>query len=204
MLTTPLGNPSAKVAPGKTYKRRLKIEKIARLTAAGYTDEEIGFSVGITKVYVSMLRRTPEYIAILAEVNSGVISEIDSNLREDIANVRLEIRGMVPAAILALRDALYDKSNPRLRLEAAKEILDREGSIVKVSKTEVKLEKETDFTKHDAISDEILNALRTTAQEAITDSGTAFISTSVDGDAQEQLHAKLNLVDLAPETKTLQ
>ncbi len=204
MITTPQGNPSAKIAPGKTYKRRLKIERIARLTAAGYTDEEIGCALEITKVYVSMLRRTPEYIAILTEVNTGVISDLDSSLRKEILNVRAELLEMVPGAILALRDALYDKTNPRMRLEAAKEILDREGSIVKVSKSEVKVERETDFSKHDVIADDILAALRSTAQDVVTDSGVEFISTSVDEDTQEKLHSKLNLVSLEPETRTVQ
>jgi hypothetical protein len=204
MNMTPSGNISAKVAPGRTYKRRLKIEKIARLTAAGYTDQEIAFSVGIGKVYVSMLRRTPEYIAILAEVNTGVISEIEGALREEIQNTRAELKSMLPSAILALRDALLDKSNPRLRLEAAKEILDREGSIVKISKTEVKLEKEVDFTKQDATVADILAALSTTAHDTIMESGTEFISTSVDEETQEKLHAKLDLAALEPETATLQ
>lgn len=204
MLTTPKGNPSAKVSPGHTYKRRLKIEKIARLTAAGYTDEEIAFTVGIGKVYVSMLRRTPDYIAVLAEVNTGVISNLDATLREDTLNVRAELKGMVPAAILALRDALYDKSNPRLRLEAAKEILDREGSIVKVSKTEVKLEKEIDFAKHDLVADDIIAALRVSNSASITETGVAFSSTAIDGEVQAKLHAQLDLTKLAPETQTLQ
>lgn len=203
-MLTPSGKTSTKIAPGKTYKRHLKIERVVRLTAAGYTDEEIGFSLRITPVYVSMLRRTPEYIAIRSEVNTGVISEEDRMLREDITNVRAELRDMVPAALLAVRDTLYDKLNPKLRFEAAKEILDREGTVAKVSRSEVRIKDEVDYSKHDAIATDILAALQASTRTMLDDSVLEFISTSVDAETQEKLHASLDLADLDTQGMPLQ
>lgn len=207
-MLTPLGNLSSKINPGRTWQRHLKIERIVRLTAAGYSDTEIAFALRITAVYVSMLRRTPEYAAIRAEVNTGVISDEDTALREDIANVRAELRDMVPAALLSFRDAIYDKSNPKLRFEAAKEILDREGTVAKVSRSEIKVKDELDYSKHDSIATDLLAALQastnTTLSDDINDSVAEFISTAVNEDAQEKIHARLDLENLDTKTATLQ
>lgn len=151
-----------------------------------------------------MLRRTPEYIAIRAEVNTGVISTEDQHLREDIANVREELREMVPAALLALRDTLLDKSNPKLRFEAAKEMLDREGTLAKVSRSEIKLKDEVDHSKHDAIALDLLAALQQSTNMDVTDSIEDFVSTAVNADAQEKLHASLDLANMDTASATLQ
>jgi len=203
-VLTAKGNLSTKVNPGRTYKRRLKIERIVRLTAAGYTDDEIAIALRIHKAYVSMLRRTPEYIAIRTEVHTGIISEEDRFLREDLANMRAELREMVPAALIAIRDTIYDKSNPKLRFEAAKEIMDREGSIIKVSKTEVKLPTVQDFSKHDLIAEDLLGALQAATSTAITDSLDEFVKTSVDAVAQERLHKNLDLNTLDVKSAVVQ
>lgn len=203
-MLTANGNISTKINPGKTYKRHLKIEKIVRLTAAGYTDEEIAYALRITKVYVSMLRRTPEYIAIRTEVNTGVLSEEDRHLREDINNVRAELRDMVPTALLALRDTIYDKSNPKLRFEAAKEILDREGSVAKVSRSEIKVRDEIDYSKHDSIATDLLEALQASTQTEIDKSISQFVSTSLDATEQTQIQASLELENLDVKTAVLQ
>ena len=132
-MRTPKGNLSTKHPQGGTWRRHLRIEDIVRLELGGYSDGEIAMSQRITPQYVNMLKRTPQYIAKRVELVTGVISKHDSFLRENIDNGHAELRHMVPPALLALRDALHDKLNPKIRFEAAKEILDREGSLAKVS-----------------------------------------------------------------------
>jgi hypothetical protein len=188
----------------RTWRRHLKIERIVRLTAAGYPDDMIALAMGITKVYVSMLRRTPEFLAVKQEVETGVISDYNRNLREDIDACGEELRSMLPEALLAVRDTLLDKSNPRLRLDAAKTIMDREGSLAAVSKSEVKTKVTYDFDQHDAIATDLLAALQSSTGTTVSNSLDEFINTSIDKDAQEKLHAALSLENTPPTTSTVQ
>lgn len=162
---TPKGNVSAKVAPGFTFKRYLRTEKIARLELGGFSDADIAFSQGITIVRVGQIKRTPQYLAIRTSVASGVVADADKNLMEDLDNNHAILREMVPEALLALRDAILDKNNPALRLRAAQDLLDREGTVAKVSKTEVKHKAEYDFNQHDALAGSLLDALKTTESQ---------------------------------------
>lgn len=169
---TPKGSP-------RTHRRQMKIERAVRLELAGYNDEQIAMSLAVTKVYISMLRRTPEYQSKRIEVSSGVISEEDRLLREDLTNSREELRSMVPNALLALRDSILDKNNPKLRFEAAKEILDREGTLGKVSKTEITRKDEFNFDAHKQVSFDLLAALTSveSSRSKLPESGTEdFVS----------------------------
>ena len=158
----------SKLSPAvKASRRIIKMEKIARLEIAGYSDTEIAMFVGITKQYVSMLRRTMEYVAIRAQVATGILAETDRILIEDQESTLDQLKQMVPSAILVMRNALHDNSNPKLRFEAAKEILDREGSFAKVSKSEIKKTEVIKIDENDFVANDLLAALQ--KQEAIED-----------------------------------
>lgn len=200
---TAKGNVSSKKAPGQTWRRYLRTEQIARLELAHYSDAEIAFSQGITVVRVGQIKRTPEYIAIRMSITTGIVSEADKNLIEDEATKREVLRDMVPSALLALRDAILDHNNPALRLRAAQDLLDREGTLAKVSKTEVKAEHNYNFDQHDEIGNSLLNALQETengretktSAERLEDMGiTEFAKAGLDKTNQINLQKSLDLI----------
>jgi hypothetical protein len=122
-----------------TWKRALKIERIARLSAdpAGYSNEQIANMLNCDKQTIVYIRQLPEYHAKMIEISSGVVSAYDQQLRENVDNVRDELRSMVPSAMMVIRNALHGKHGGALAFKAAQEILDREGTAAKVSKTSV-------------------------------------------------------------------
>jgi hypothetical protein len=124
---------------GMTWKRALKIERIARLSAdpAGYSNEQIGNMLNCTAQTVILIRQTPEYHAKMIEIASGVVSQYDAQLRENIDNMREELRTMVPSSMMVIRNALTGKYGHNLAFKAATEVLDREGTNAKVSKSTV-------------------------------------------------------------------
>lgn len=141
MSTTPLGNPSAKHPTlNMTWKRALKIEKIARLSIdpTGYSNEQIGNMLHCTAQTVVLIRQLPEYHAKMIEVQSGITSPWDQQLREDTDTSRAEMKSMVPSAMMVIRNALLSK-NENVRMKAAMEVFDREGTHAKVSKSSVAL-----------------------------------------------------------------
>lgn len=193
---TKSGKISAKIAARMTVKRAMKIEKIVRLTNEGFKDDAIALMMGITITYVSMLRRTPEYLAIDAQVRTGVIARYDRHLLETIDAQQEELKEMLPESLNVLRTILFDRSNPRLRLEAAKEIMDREGSLAKVSKTEIKTRHEYDFDQHEKdIEADILSAMQ--SSNPVTDQDiTDFVKSDLDAEGQEKLHAAIEATRL--------
>jgi hypothetical protein len=139
MATTKNGNPSAKHPHfNMTWKRALKIEKIARLSIdpAGYSNEQIANFLGCDKQTVVLIRQLPEYHAKMLEVSSGVTSAWDIDVRTDYQAMRDEMRANVPSAMMVIRNSLFSK-NPNIALKAAMEVMDREGTLAKVSKTSV-------------------------------------------------------------------
>jgi len=188
---TKSGKLSAKISARCTVKRAYKIEQVARLTAEGFKDDAIALVLGCTKVYVSMLRRTPEYLSVEATVRTGLIARADRHLfmTEDAQRATLE--EMVPEALEVIKFRLLDRSNPRLQFEAAKELLDREGTHAKVSKTEIKSKVEYDFSKHDKeIDDDLLSLLQgNNSKTAISEDNIEdFINTKLNPEEQELLH----------------
>lgn len=126
-----------------TYKRVRKLEAIARLTLdpSGFTNEQIANMLNCHKQTIVMIRQLPEFHAKIMELSSGVLSQYDAQLRENVDNMRQEIRSMVPSALNAIKSAVLGLSGPNLQFKAAQEILDREGNLAKVSKTSVSFEK---------------------------------------------------------------
>ena len=125
-----------------TWKRAMKIERIARLSIdpAGYTIAQIANHMGIATHTVAMIRQTPAYHAKMLELSSGILSIHDAELRQDIDSMRAELKSMVPSAIMVIRDAVLNRKNPALQFKAAQEIMDREGTLAKVSKSSVQVE----------------------------------------------------------------
>lgn len=140
MSTQNPNTPSA-LPPGfrMTYKRMIKIERIARLTldARGFSNQEIANHLKCHVVTITQIKQLPEFHAKMLELKSGVLSAYDAELRSSIETSKQELRDMVPTALNVIRDAALGKLGTQAQLRAAEAILDREGSLAKVSKTSV-------------------------------------------------------------------
>jgi hypothetical protein len=143
-----------------TWKRALKIEKIARLTAdpAGYSNEQIGNHLNCTAQTVVYIKQLPEFHAKMIEVMSGITSAYDQDLRTDTDNARDELKSMVPSAMMQIRNSLLSK-NEHIRIKAAFEVLDREGTMAKVSKSSVSLVPNPDLKLDPSVQSNIMALL---------------------------------------------
>lgn len=157
--TTNAGKPSAKLAGGRGWRTYLKIRMVALLEAQGYSDTEISFSLRCTPQYVRMLKNTPEYVAAKVTAATNILSQAEKDALKTLEARRQSLEDLVPDALLAIRDTLINSSNPTLRLKAAQDLLDREGSLAKVSRTEVSIPKESDIARHNKATNDLLAAL---------------------------------------------
>ena len=130
-----------------TWKRAMKIERIARLslqlgpTGAPLSNVEIANIMGgISPQTVVLIRQLPAFHAKMIELSTGLLSDHDRELREDTANARAELKSMVPNALNVIKQAVLDRRNPNLQFKAAMEILNRDGNMAPVSRTNITLE----------------------------------------------------------------
>lgn len=190
---------------GTAYCRRLfKMERIARLELEGYNDTEIGMCLGIHKVYVSRLRRTPEFIQVRTQVASGVLLNMDSDTDEAIKTSMEELRQTVPNAVLILKNTMLNsKLHPRIRMDAAKEILDREGTLAKVSKSEIKETKRFSFDINDGVTGDLLQALASNSGKEKIE-GSADFTDTAEQSAEIQTQISKSLEEVEPATNTVQ
>jgi hypothetical protein len=157
--STPTGRAST-LNSGMTFKRRIKIEKIARLVATGlYTDDMIANHIGVTKQYISQLKATKEFQNATIAVMSGLLSTENQQALESLAARRAELDAMVPMALMQLRNLALSR-NPNIALRATQEILDREGNFAKVSKSSVELKTPEDLSNASKVGNEMLSILR--------------------------------------------
>lgn len=167
-----------------TWKRALKIERIARLSAdpAGYSNVQIANMLNCDPQTVVLIRQTPEYHAKMVEISSGVVSQYDSQLRENVENMRDEMRSMVPSAMMVIRNAVHGRYGANIQFKAALEIADREGTNAKVSKSTVAHEVKVPMGVDPKIASDLMSLLA--SAPTITDSG-ATNSTGFTKTAQE-------------------
>lgn len=179
-----------------TWKRAMKIEKVARLTLhpAGYSNEQIANFLGCDKQTVVLIRQIPQYHAKMIELQTGLTSSWDAEIRTDTEAARAELRSMLPGSMMVIRDAIQGKFGSALQFKAAQEVMDREGTLAKVSKSSVSVE-----TKPNMVSDPNvvanLMSLLTGAPNAASTISADFTISAQDAGIQQQGMSEDNTQD---------
>jgi hypothetical protein len=174
-LKTPTGKVSSKFAAGRTWKRQMRIERAVRLEMMGmFSEEEISAQIGITKQALQYIKKTPSYLSKRVALSSGIVAVMDSELLLTRENLKQEVQEMIPSALIVLRNTILagaragsSLNERKLAVSVSQDMLDREGTLAKVSKTSVTLEKETSLKDYDSTADAMLAVL--TAHSQIPD-----------------------------------
>lgn len=218
MIQTSSGNTSVKPRKGRYFRRHLRMEQACRLEASGqFSNNEIAKVLNVSIYTLHQMKAQPEYLAKRAELSTGVVVDLQEGLRTDADNLRREIQDMLPSALRTLRNAVQRGAvnnapinDIKVGMEAAKEIMDREGTFSKVSKSEIKIKEapnlkvfeqtETDLLKllQDAqkareIEDAISGEKVSRTEQAITLG--EFISSAGDKSSQERMAQFIKLED---------
>jgi hypothetical protein len=178
-----------------TWKRALKIERIARLSLdpAGYSNEQIANALGCDKQTIVYIRQLPAYHAKMLELSSGILSAHDAELRTDIDNMRSELRSMVPSSMMVIRDALLNKRNPQLQFKAALEVMDREGSLAKVSKSSVAVEVKPNMQVDPTVAANLMDLLASAPRSE----GASTINAATGGFTLNAIAAERQQIDMS-------
>lgn len=215
-MQTPLGNTSVRPKAGRYFRRHLRMEHAARLEASGqFSNNEIARLLKVSLVTLHQIKAQPDYLAKRAELSTGVVTDLDAGLRQDADNLRREIQDMLPSALRTLRNAVQRGAvnnapiqDIKVGMDAAKEIMDREGTFQKVSKSEIKIKEVPNLSQHEAVETDLLELLQQAQREReIEESGekvnkseqtitlSEFVNSTGSGDAQERMKQYIKLED---------
>lgn len=214
--TTNAGKPSAKInSKGvRGWRTYLRIKYIAICEAQLYSDTEIAMFMKVTPQYVRMLKNTPEYVAAKVAAATNALSQAEKDALTSLEARRQAMNDLVPDALQTIRDTILNGTNPTLRLKAAQDLLDRQGDLAKISRTEVSIPKQIDTTEHDKNANALLQALKDIGAGIQKDNqvqdnkiaGTEeFVNTSLNEEQQKKLQDAMKLIqdaatkDLTPQ-----
>lgn len=144
---------------GKHWRRLIRIEKAALLTSKGIFDNnQIAAFINIHPQTLIYLKQTPEFKARMISLQTGIIEQHDLSIREDEEFQAQELKAMVPVALQKLKELLLS-GNQNISLKALQDVLDREGTHAKVSRTAIDVKEQVNLNVVNQVAANILNVL---------------------------------------------
>lgn len=149
------------------FRKQKRLETIIRLENAAMPQQAIAAMFCISIHRLRRIKESPEYLIARMKITHGIIVEHQASI-EQIREQRKEmLTQLLPPALQVLANELQTAGGTlaerKLKTEIARDILDREGTFAKVSRTEIKPVENFDFEKADAASAEIMRALKAAA-----------------------------------------
>jgi hypothetical protein len=184
---------------------------IARMENAAIPENAIAPMLGISVARLRYLKKTPEYLIVRMRVTHGIILDHDSKVAEIKSQRKELLVQLLPAALQTIADTLLTQANGyaerKLKIDVAKDVLDRSDYFAKVSRTELKPVSFFDFEKSDEDSGNVIRTLKAVARAPalpdanstadILDSSFAFSSGSCGLSSEEQQSALEDLESTA-------
>lgn len=198
------------------FATEIILEKLVRLDLAKaqgkslITDHEIARILSRSVRSLAYLRKHQTYLKKRVELTTGIGMDTAKTVEESIRMQRMALRMLMPDALRTLADQLQTKAQSiqekRLQTTVALEILDREGSFPKISRTDIHQKVEHDYSSLDMASKELLEALDSPARpaaeiESIIEVNKKFSnSETIDAELQQDTLAKLEAMPLKSDT----
>lgn len=193
---------------GQNFRRQHRMQIMARLEATGnYSVNALAKHFNLQAQTICLMRAQPEYIRLRASYVTGVIDTVSDTVQTIIEYQTQEMKDMVPASLRVLRDTLVRGTmqtasvvERKMAMDAAREVFDREGTFAKVSKSEVHVKDDMDFSEQKQLHDELSFLLQTadSAKLGNTDSAAAlnaFVQAAGDKGAQNEMAKHIKLDD---------
>jgi hypothetical protein len=189
-VKTSLNRISVKFAAGRTWKRQMLIEKAVRLELTGNcSEEQISKHLGISIHSLRQVKRTPSYVGKRIAISTGVIASMDADVAITRDTMMSELKEMIPASLMVLRNSLLAGANPlaslgekKLAVSIGQDFLDREGTLAKVSRSSLTFQDPKNLDQYDVTGANLLAILtansNSTKQASPEDCGMAEFNVS--------------------------
>jgi hypothetical protein len=127
------------------------------------SDQELSTLLKRSVSYLNALRAKPAYLRKRIELTTGISPSLETQVTSTVQKHKQMMRMMLPDAMRAIADVLQKPAlttaEMRLKMEVARDVMDREGSLPKISRTDSHVQVEHDFSSTDGVSRELLDAL---------------------------------------------
>ena len=165
-----------------------RVEKLVRLdlgfanSGIQVPDADIAKMIGRSARHVQVMRRKVEYLRFRTSIQTGVALDTDQSAKDIAAYRREYFKSMLPDAIRAIADELQRPATTiqerKLKVELAKEVMDREGSFPKISRSDIHAKVEHNYDAADAVANELLSAMDAPVQRDELDATTFRVLTA--------------------------
>lgn len=149
---------------GVTFKTQRRLELLVRLENAGVSDSQCASMLSISVPRVRQLKRSKDYLRARIKITHGLILDQDLALSQIATQRRDILREMLPPALQVIANAVSTRpscfAEAKLQVSVAQDILDREGTFAKISRSEVKPVEHFDWESTDATASQIVSLMR--------------------------------------------
>jgi hypothetical protein len=172
------GRLSTKPREGTQFRTEVMLEKLVRFDLAKaqgalILDEDLARILHRSQRHLNVIRKKASYLAKRMELTTGISVSAGETVELTIARQRQMLREMMPTAMRVIADSLCAKptsiQEKRIQTNLALEVLDREGTFPKISRTDSHLKIEHDYSSADGISKDLLESMDGSAQHSDLD-----------------------------------
>ena len=147
-----------------TFKMQKRFETIVRLENAGIPHTAQSAMLGISSQRLQYFKQKPEYLKARMQITHGIIVDHEASLAQIKEQRREILTQTMPVAFQTLVNELFSQDTSlaarKHRTAIAQDLLDREGTLAKISRAEIKPVDHWDFDKQDAASNAIISVVR--------------------------------------------
>ena len=138
----PLYRDNAKPEMGRIFRTQKRLELIARMENAGIPESQMAQMLCISLPRLRQLKRSKDYLKARVKITLGLIIDQDLALAETREQRREVLTSLLPPALQVIANAVQRPpscfAEHKLQVEVAQDILDREGTYAKISRSEVR------------------------------------------------------------------
>lgn len=151
---------------GTSFRKQRRHELIARMENAALPEGQIAVLLGISKDRLRTIKQHPDYLKARMAITLGIIVDTDAKLAEIREQRKDMLRQMLPPALQVIANAVntpaLSYAEKKLQVAVAQDILDREGTFAKISRTEVKPVEHFQWETADAEAHQVIDVLKGT------------------------------------------
>lgn len=166
---TPANTPyltGCKPSAQTTFRKQKRFELIARMENAGLPEAQMAPMLGLSISRLKSIKQRPEYLKARMAITLGIIIDTDASLEQIREQRKAFLVQMLPPALQVIANVVNTPpanfGEKRLQVAVAQDILDREGTYAKISRTEVKPVEHFDWETSDAAAASALSVIKGT------------------------------------------
>jgi len=153
---------------GDTFKKQKRLEMIVRMEAAGIPERALAAMLTITVPRLRYIKKGPDYLSVRMRLVHGIVLDTDKQLSVIREQRKEMLSQLLPPALQVIANTIMKQptsiAEQKLQIATAQDLLDREGTFAKVSRTEVKPVSFFDFETSDREATSVLDAIMVAAK----------------------------------------